>query len=48
MPRPGYGLKDGSQKGRREGGRGRNIIEKCRHPNMQRRRENAKRITGDL
>jgi len=38
MPRAGYGRKDGSQKGRREGGRGRNIIEKCRHPEARKKR----------
>ena len=33
MPREGYGKKDGSQKGRKQGGRGRNRTNSCRHPN---------------
>jgi len=32
MPRAGYGKKDGSGKGRSEGGRGRNRTDNCRHP----------------
>lgn len=32
MPREGYGLKDGSQKGKKEGGRRRNRTSICRHP----------------
>ena len=31
MPREGYGKKDGSQKGRKQGGR--NRTDNCRHPN---------------
>lgn len=30
--RPGYGRKDGSQRGFRSGGRGRNRTSSCRHP----------------
>ena len=36
MPRPGYGRKDGSRRGFKEGGRGRNITKRCRHPNKRR------------
>jgi len=32
MPRPGYGKKDGSRRGLKAGGRGRNKTTKCRHP----------------
>ena len=32
MPRAGYGKKDGSQCGQREGGQGRNRTKNCRHP----------------
>jgi len=32
MPRKGYGKKDGSRKGMKKGGRGRNQTSKCRHP----------------
>jgi len=35
MPRKGYGKKDGSRRGFREGGRGRNRTNKCRHPKMR-------------
>ena len=35
MPREGYGKKDGSQKGRKQGGRGRNRTDNCRHPNIR-------------
>ena len=35
MVRQGYGTKDGSQKGRREGGRGRNRTTTCRHPKVK-------------
>ena len=38
MPRQGYGLRDGSQRGRREGGRGRNRTSNCRHPKIKKRR----------
>ena len=37
MPRRGYGLKDGSGRGRKEGGRGRNRTSNCRHPSRKRR-----------
>ena len=30
-----YGLKDGSQRGRKTGGRGRNRTTKCRHPSRK-------------
>ena len=29
-----YGLKDGSKQGRKTDGRGKNRIENCRHPNI--------------
>ncbi len=32
MTRRGYGKKDGSQRGQKAGGRGRNTTSKCRHP----------------
>lgn len=32
MPKPGYGKKDGSRRGRKEGGGGRNRTDNCRHP----------------
>jgi len=38
MPRDGYGKKDGSQKGRKEGGRGRNRTSDCRHPEKRKER----------
>ena len=34
----GYGKKDGSQKGRSQGGRGRNQTVSCRHPTTKRKR----------
>jgi len=37
MPRPGYGKKDGSQRGRKEGGGGRNQTPDCRHPSKRNR-----------
>lgn len=33
MPKEGYGKKDGTQKGRKQGGRGRNRTDICRYPN---------------
>jgi len=39
MPKKGYGLKDGSQRGRKSGGRGRNRTSNCRHPKIKKRRE---------
>jgi len=33
-----YGSKDGSQRGRKKGGRGRNRTSTCRHPKIKRRR----------
>lgn len=32
MPREEYSKKDGQQKGRKQGGRGRNRTNTCRHP----------------
>jgi len=34
----GYGLKDGSGRGWKSGGRGRNRTSNCRHPNIKKRR----------
>ena len=38
--RAGYGLKDGGQRGRKAGGRGRNrrTASTCRHPNLRKSR----------
>ena len=33
-----FGRKDGSQYGRKHGGRGRNRTTKCRHPSIKRKR----------
>ena len=38
MTRRGYGRKDGSQRGWKEGGRGRNRTTKCRHPEERKKR----------
>ena len=38
MVRKGFGSKDGSQKGRKAGGRGRNRTTKCRHPSIKKKR----------
>lgn len=38
MPRPGYGKKDGSARGRKAGGRGQNRTDNCRHPNKKKKR----------
>ena len=38
MVRKNYGQKDGSQKGRKTGGRGRNQTSDCRHPEIKRKR----------
>jgi len=38
MPRAGYGKKDGQQKGRKEGGKGRNRTDECRHPEKKRKK----------
>jgi len=38
MVRSGYGRKDGSQRGYKEGGRGRNRTSKCRHPKIKKKR----------
>ena len=37
-PRTGFGRKDGSQQGFKQGGRGRNRTTTCRHPNIKRNR----------
>jgi len=37
-PRKGFGRKDGSQRGLKAGGRGRNRTENCRHPEKKRSR----------
>ena len=36
MPRSEYGRKDGSGRGWKEGGRGRNRTNRCRHPTIKR------------
>ena len=36
--RKGYGKKDGSQKGRKNGGQGRNQTSECRHPEIKKKR----------
>ena len=38
-PRRGYGRKDGSQRGRQGGGRGRNRTSNCRHPSIKKKRK---------
>jgi hypothetical protein len=38
MVRKGFGKKDGSQQGRKDGGHGRNQTSKCRHPSKKARR----------
>jgi hypothetical protein len=38
MARKGFGRKDGSQRGRKDGGQGRNQTSNCRHPSKQKRR----------
>lgn len=38
MPREGYGKKDSTQKGRKQGGRGRNQTGNCRHPIVSKKR----------
>lgn len=37
-PRRGFGLKDGSQRGRKAGGLGRNRTDNCRHPSRRNRK----------
>jgi len=37
--RTGFGRRDGSQKGLRAGGRGRNRTLNCRHPNLKKKRD---------
>ena len=34
-----FGKKDGSQKGRKNGGRGRNKTSECRHPKIKKKRK---------
>jgi len=36
-PRRGFGKKDGSQRGRKAGGRGRNKTSECRHPDISKK-----------
>ena len=38
MAREGYGIMDGSQKGRQNGGRGRNRTTQCRNPLVRKQR----------
>lgn len=38
MNKQGYGKKNGSQKGLKNGGQGRNRTAICRHPNIKKRR----------
>ena len=38
MQRKGYGKKDGSQRGLKSGGRGRNKTSTCRHPKIKKAR----------
>ena len=38
MARRGFGRKDGSQRGMKAGGRGRNQTNKCRHPSKKKNR----------
>ena len=39
MPKQGYGKKDGSGKGFKEGGIGRNRTSDCRHPEIKKKRK---------
>ena len=39
MSRKGFGKKDGSQRGLKQGGRGRNRTNKCRHPSIKKGRK---------
>lgn len=39
MPREGYGRKKGDQKGYKQGGRGRNRTDNCRHPTIKKNRD---------
>lgn len=38
MQKEGHGMMDGTQKGRRNGGRGKNSTTQCRNPLVQKRR----------
>lgn len=37
MPRTSYGKKDGSKKGFKQGGRGKNKTDTCRYPNKNKK-----------
>ena len=37
MVRKGFGKKDGDQRGRKAGGRGRNQTDECRHPSKKKK-----------
>ena len=39
MPRRGYGKRDGSQHGMKEGGSGHNQTSNCRHPSIKKNRK---------
>jgi len=39
MVRRGFGKRDGSQRGRQDGGRGRNQTDSCRHPSRKKNRK---------
>lgn len=39
MVKEGYGKKDGSQRGSKEGGGGRNRTSNCRHPKIKKERK---------
>ena len=39
MPRRGFGRKDGSQRGRKAGGRGQNRTSICRNPSKKKNRK---------
>ena len=41
MPRTGFGKKDGSQRGWKQGGGGRNRTSECRHPKIKKERWNS-------
>jgi len=38
FPKRGFGRKDGSQIGRKQGGRGKNRTDTCRHPEKRNKR----------
>jgi len=39
MARKGFGKKNGSRQGMKQGGRGRNQTSTCRHPSIKKRRK---------